>query len=548
MNLRPYQLKLKDDIYEAWASGFKNVLSVLPTGGGKTLTFCVIAHDMAYNQNKVTAIIVHRKELVQQICMTLASQGIVHNILAPRNVILGIISQQRLDFKRQFYDHTAPITVISVDTLNARILRHEKWAKSVRFWIVDEATHVTKVNKWGRAIEYFPNAIGLGVTATPERLDKRGLGSHADGVFDHMVQGPSTRWLIQHDFLCNYRLAIPESDYEQYLKPASEGSDFTREAMSIASQKSGIIGDVVKSYRKYGDGKQCIVFADSITSGQSMEDEFNSQGIPAKLLTGETEDKVRLNSLIEYREKKIKVLINVDLFDEGLDVPGIELVSLARPTWSLGKALQMVGRGLRKAKGKDRLIIIDHVGNFGINSRHGLPDNYRKWTLDRITKKRSSTNLVRLCSNPVCAAPYDRTLVSCPYCGSDYVPQGGGGGGPKKELQRVDGDLVLLDPETIRQLEGMAHLEDPGSVAHRVSKVAGKAAGIKAAKAQQERIETQKLLVETIAKWAGRFKRDGWGDRQINKHFYLTYGRSITEVLGETKALMLDTIEELKWV
>ena len=545
-SLRPYQLKLKSDIYEAWQEGFKNVLAVLPTGMGKTRTFCNIAQEMAYNHKKPTAIIVHRKELVQQICMTLAEQGFVHNVLAPRNVILGIIAQQRTELKRQFYDHTAPITVISVDTLHARIGRYEKWAKEIRFWIIDEATHVTKVNKWGRASDYFPDAIGLGVTATPERLDKRGLGSHADGIFDTMVLGPSTRWGIQHGFLCNYKLAIPQSDYEMYLKPASEGADFTREAMSLASQKSGIVGDVVKSYRRYADGKQGIVFADGILSGTRMEEEFLSQGIPAKLLTGETEDGARLKALVDYRKKIIRVLVNVDLFDEGLDVPGIEVVSLARPTWSTGKALQMVGRGLRPAKGKDHLILIDHVGNFGINSRHGLPDNYRKWTLDRTVRRRDTTNLVRLCSNPVCAAPYDRTLVACPYCGAEYVPGPGGGGGMRKELQRVDGDLVLLDPEIIRQLEGMAHLEDPGAVAQRVSKVAGKAAGIKAAKDQQERIETQKHLVEVIAKWAGKFKRDGWPDRQINKHFYLTYGRSITEVLGEKKAQMLDMIEELK--
>src|SRR5690606_598267 len=107
--------------------------------------------------------------------------------------------------------------------------------------------------------------------------------------------------------------------------------------------KSGIVGDVVKAYRQYADGKQGIVFADGILSGQRMESEFNSQGIRTKLLTGETPDGERLKSIQEYRKKEIKVLINVDLFDEGLDVPGIEVVSLARPTWSTGKALQMVG-------------------------------------------------------------------------------------------------------------------------------------------------------------------------------------------------------------
>lgn len=547
MGLRPYQLDLKNDIYAAWESGHKNVLAVKPTGMGKTRLFCTIAEEMAIQATGPrlpTAIQVHRKELVQQICLTLAEMGIPHNIIAPRPTILGIVSAERKMFGKQFYDYNAAITVVSVDTLNARASVHEKWTKSIKFWITDEAAHVLRNNKWGRAIGYFPNAIGLGVTATPQRLDKRGLGRHADGVFDCMVQGPNSRWGIDNGFLSKYKIAIPQSDYEQYLKRASDGSDYTREAMAQASAQSHIVGDIVDNYAKFANGKQAIVFASDIGSGNRIEREFLQRSIKAKLLTGTTDDKERLESLIAYRDKQIQVLINIDLFDEGLDVPGIECVIMGRPTMSLGKYLQMVGRGLRPLPGKDHCIIIDHVGNV---QKHGLPDRPRKWTLDRIIKRRDKTNLIRICSNVECNSPFDRVLTECPYCGWEIPkPQAGAGGG-RPGPQQVDGDLTLLDPDTLRQMEAATHLEDPASVGARVSKAAGGAAGNKATKQQIERIQTQHDLSHAIAKWAGVMKNFfGYSDRQIHKKFYLEYDMTMTHALSLPRAEMLDILEQLK--
>jgi DNA repair protein RadD len=546
MKLRPYQEVLKKAIYDAWDEGHKNVLAVKPTGMGKTKTFVSIAMDMALDPKGPrlpTAIMVHRKELVQQISLTLAEEGVQHNIIAPRPVIKGIVAAHRQVFKKQFYDYNACVTVISVDTLNARILKHEKWAKSIKLWITDEAAHLLLKNKWGRAVQYFTNAIGLGVTATPQRLDKRGLGRHADGVFDIMVQGPTSRWGIDNGYLCNYKIAIPASDYRNFLRAASEGSDYTREAMAQASAESHIVGDVVENYIKFANGKQAIVFASDIDAGRRIEKEFETKGISAKLLTGLTDDKTRLQALLDYREKKIQVLINVDLFDEGLDVPGIECVIMARPTMSLGKYLQMIGRGLRPLKGKEFLIIIDHVGNV---VTHGLPDRPRKWTLDRIVKRRDKTNLIRICENVVCNSPFDRILTACPYCGWEIPKPKPGSGAGRIGPQQVDGDLELLDPQTLRQLEAQIHLEDPSSVGARVAAKAGGPAGIKATKNQMERIETQRNLIDTIAKWAGRQRYHGYKDREIHKKFYLQFDRTITEALAEPKAEMLEIIEQVQ--
>lgn len=545
--LRPYQQDLKAEIYAAWKAGQQNVLAVMPTGMGKTKTFCSIAIDMALDPTGPrypTAIMVHRKELVQQICLTLAEEGIQHNIIAPRPVILGIVAAQRQLLKRQFYDYNAPVTVISVDTLNARIDKHEKWVKSIRFWITDEAAHVLRDNKWGRAIGYFTNAVGLGVTATPQRLDKRGLGRHADGVFDLMVEGPSSAWGIRNGFLSKYKIAVPASDYHQYLKKASEGSDYTREAMAVASAKSHIIGDAVENYLKFAKGKQAIYFCTDISAGGKMETEFRKHKVSAKLLTGETPDAERLKALIDFREKKINVLLNVDLFDEGLDVPGIEVVGMCRPTLSLGKYLQMIGRGLRVLPGKEYCLIIDHVGNV---REHLLPDMARTWTLDRIVRRRDKVNLLRVCSSHLCNAPYDRYLTECPYCGAAAISSGGGGGGGgSRFIEQVDGDLELLDPEVLQEMYAGCQLEDPGKVAQRVSKAAGAAAGIKAMKDQQARIATQNELAEAIAKWAGVQRMKGYTDRQIHKKFYLYQDKTITVALSEPRADMIETMNRIE--
>lgn len=548
--LRNYQEEIKSKVYDAWSNGSRSVLLVMATGLGKTKTFSSIAIDRAIlpapMERLPTAILVHRKELVQQISLTLSEEDINHNIIAPRPVILGIVAAQRQLFKKQFYDYNAPITVISVDTLNSRILHHEKWAKSVKLWITDEAAHLLKSNKWGRAIEYFPNAIGLGVTATPQRLDKRGLGRHADGVFDVMIEGPGTKWGIENGFLSKYKIAIPASDYEKYLRKASDSSDYSKEAMVQASQQSHIIGDVVENYQKFAKGKQAILFATDIDTASKMERQFIGAGIKAKLLTGLTDDKIRLQSLIDFREKRIQVLLNVDLFDEGLDVPGIECVIMARPTMSLSKFLQMVGRGLRIMQGKPYMILIDHVGNV---KRHGLPCSPRDWTLDRIVKRQDKVNLIRICSNPDCNAPYDRTLTECPWCGTEAITQSRDSeGSGRVPPEMVDGDLHLIDPETIREFEKSSILEDPQSMAEKVfAATNSKPAALKAKKDREQRIAMQSELAHIIAQWAGVQRLRGYSDRQIHKKFYLYREMTITQALSEPKAEMQEIMEALKW-
>lgn len=538
VTLRPYQEQLKSEIYQSWQQGFKNVLAVSPTGSGKAMTLCTLAHECAYTYGMPVVVKVHRKELVSQLCGTLAQLDIPHNIVAQKSTVLEIIEEEKRVHGKSYYEPRSPITVVSVDTLLSRSEKYKSWAQQQRVWILDEAAHQLKDNKWGKVADLFPNAIGVGFTATPQRLDKKGLGRHAFGLFDHMVMGPTVRWLIDNGFLSKFKIVVPKSDYKQYLEDnGSSTSDYTAKARAYASLHSHVIGDVVDNYLKFIPGKQAIVFADCIEAAKKMEVEFTNRGVPAKLLTGETPSKERLNGVLGYRNGQIKVLINVDLFDEGFDVPGTDAVIMARPTKSLGKYLQMFGRALRVAKGKDFAIVIDHVGNVAY---HGLPDKIRKWTLDNIVKKRDTVNLIRVCMNVACCMPFDRWLSECPFCGNAEKPytRNVSEVSAREALKIVEGDMELLDPETIRELEREIDLEDPYSIEERVKRSVGEYAGISARKKQQERIEMQKVLAETIAVWAGRERQMGFTDRQIKKRFMLKFGEGITVALSLPKADM----------
>lgn len=545
LHLRPYQDDIKQQVFNAWNSNYKNVLLRMATGLGKTATFTSIIIDTPH---LTTAVMVHRKELIQQISLTLAKEQVQHNIIASKKDIRGIIAAQRRELGKQFYNPNARVTVISVDTLISRQESYKNWFHTVQQFIIDEAAHVLKENKWGKAAAFFVNARGLGVTATPERLDRKGLGSHADGIFDIMVEGPSTRWGIDNGFLSKYKIAIPESDYSSYLKNNSNTSDYSKQSMIEASNKSRITGDVVDNYLKFAKGKQAILFASDVTTAKVMETKFKAKGIKAKSLDATTSERERLDTIIDFKDKKIQVLLNVDLFDEGLDIVGIECVIMARPTKSLGKMLQQVGRGLRIAPGKEYLILIDHVGNV---MEHGLACANRQWTLDRIRKSGKKLNFLRICSNITCCSPYDRSLTECPWCSTPAITatRSSTDGGGKITLEQVDGDLYLLDPEQIRAMELQTQLEDPARLAQRVSNAVNGAAGLRAMNNQVERIATQTLLSEAIAKTAGEMKTFyGYKDRSIHKKFYLHFGQTITELLGGTRAEMERTIEGLEYM
>jgi DNA repair protein RadD len=179
MELRPYQSDIITQIYHHWNTGAKNVLVQLATGGGKTVTFCKIAKDWKGH----SVINAHRVEIVSQISLTLARYGIRHNLIAQRSPIREIVSLHIKEVGASYYDPRARCSVSCVDTL-IRLDPALPLFQRTELLIQDEAHHVLRDNKWGKAAALFPNARGLYVTATPCRADGRGLGRGSDGIMD----------------------------------------------------------------------------------------------------------------------------------------------------------------------------------------------------------------------------------------------------------------------------------------------------------------------------------------------------------------------------
>lgn len=536
MKLRPYQAEGKHNIKQAWARGLKNVCYVLPTGGGKTFTFSDIIHD----ERCPVAAIAHRQELVTQISLALATQEIRHQIIAPNQVIKNAVKTHNLELGRDFYDPNAMVSVCGVDTLMSKSRRAqlEPWCKQVGLWVMDECHHVLKANKWGRAVELFPNARGLGVTATPLRADNKGLGDHTDGYFNTIVRGPSMRDLIAQGFLCDYRIFASQNDLDLSDVSLDATGDFNKKKLKKAIRKSKIVGDVVEHYLKLTPNKLGITFATDVETATDIAASYNAAGVRAEVVSAKTPNAVRQEIIRRFARREYLQLVNVDLFGEGFDLPAVEVCSFARPTASFSLYAQQFGRSLRPTEGKDRAIIIDHVNNV---IRHGLPDSVRDWTLDRPRPRRrraSGSDVIATTTCTQCTGVYSSLALECPYCG--VVPVPAARNGPEV----VQGDLTELTPDVLEAMRAeVVRIDGPPRVPQGLPPLARKAAR----RRWLERQATQGDIRASIAWWCGYWRNLGETDGQIYKRFYYRFGKDLLtcQTLGGKDAremlLMINT-------
>jgi len=517
--LRDYQQSAYDSIHNAWASGVQNVLTVQPTGAGKTVLLSAVVR----NEKSATGVIAHRQELVGQISIALARNGVRHRIIASDKLIKLLVSLQIIETKQSFYDSRSPVAVAGVDTLLRRKELFNTWCKTVGLWVCDEAHHVLKGNKWGKAMALFPNARGLGVTATPLRADGHGLGVHADGVFGEMLVGPSMRELINRGFLTDYRIFAPATDIDlSRVEMSAATGDYNANGVRKAVHESHVVGDVVKEYLSHAAGKLGVTFAVDVESATQIAAAFNAAGVRAEVVSAKTPDAERAAILRRFKNREIFQLVNVDLFGEGFDLPAIEVVCMARPTASYSLFAQQFGRALRIMDGKKWALIIDHVGNC---IRHGLPDSPREWTLDR-REKRSNINApddvipVKAC--PQCTGVYERTFKACPYCNYYAAPEARNG--PKE----VDGNLLELDAETLAAMRGevarvdMTREEFMIDIHNRHVPDIGRPRLIR--KFMEDK-KTQEGLREVIGVWNQYHAALGRHPDEVYKRFYWAFGK-----------------------
>ena len=293
--------------------------------------------------------------------------------------------------------------------------------------MVDEAHH-SNAGTWARTLHHFHRAHLLGVTATPVRLDGRGLGEW----YQAMVQGPSAAWLTEHGYLANARVLAPPGFDATGLRKRMGDFD-TKEA---EQRVTTIMGDCCSHYRKHLQGQTAIAFCCSVAHAEAVADAFRLQGITAASIDGSMDSATRRGLLEDLGTGRVKVLTSCQLIGEGIDVPSVGGCILLRPTQSVSLHLQMIGRCLRPSPGKPAAVVLDHVGNT-LRLGHHLEE--RDWTLDGIRKRdREAAPSVKVC--PQCFAAMASQVRQCLECGHEFAPQ------EHRELKVVEGELVEVQP------------------------------------------------------------------------------------------------------
>lgn len=558
--LRPFQAELKRAIYNAWDSGANTVMAVAATGSGKTVILSETLHD----EPGASVAIAHRQELVSQISIALARNGVRHRLVGGKkgsSLVRVISAMQTAELGYSFFDPNAKTGVGGVDTI-VRMDPKDPFFFQVAKGIQDEGHHVLRDNKWGRAAAMFPRAKWLLPTATPLRADGKGLGRAADGMVDAMILAPNMRKVIDMGYLTDYRIFAPPSDLDLSQVDKSQATgDFNQDQLRKAVHKSHITGDVVAHYLRLAPGKLGVTFAVDVEAATEIAVAFRTAGVPAEVVSAKTPDVLRQQILQRFKNREILQLVNVDLFGEGFDLPAIEVVSFARPTESWALFCQQFGRALRlmidpsllanwdsyddatrryfiSISQKPVAIIIDHVNNV---KRHGLPDrerDMREGLLRRSARNDSADDsiLTKRCLNlnvggmgVACMKEYERYLKCCPHC--NYAPEPASRSAP----EFVDGDLLELDAATLAAMRGEIARVDgncyvPSSAAPEVAGAIHKR--------HWERRESQGALRNVIAWWAGLEHAQGRTESESYRRFYLRFGVDVAnaQTLGAREA------------
>jgi len=404
-SLRPYQTQLLDQIRQSMRS-HRRVCAVMPTGAGKSVVIAAIIHAAAAKGRRVL-LLAHRRRLINQLSRTVGSWGIEHDVILPGR-----------------HQRGHGIAVGSVQTVVRRLDK----LLPPDLIIIDEAHHLTRDNQWGQVVGHWPNAYLIGKTASPQRLDGRGLGE----VFDDLVIGPTPQWLTDEGFLARARIFCPPTTMDTSKLRKVRGEFDMREA-AAALEQAKIHGDAVEHYLKIVAPGTALVSCVSVEFADAMAARFNAAGIPARAITGGCSEDDQEQIFDNLGRGVIKVVTYCEMLSEGVDVPSINAAILLRPTASVTMYLQQVGRCLRPKADGSAAIILDHVGNV---ERHGLPTEERNWTLEgRDKRKRDAAPSVRMC--PRCFAANATTAQVCSECGHEFTTEA-------RELEESSGELVEI--------------------------------------------------------------------------------------------------------
>ena len=366
--LYEHQLEFLNLIKSSIKAGNRRIMCVAPCGFGKSVIMKHIC-DSAKLKHNSSLVVVHRIELVNQ----LVERG---------------------------------LNVEMIQTLS----RHLTDANKYNILIIDES-HLALAKTYRKVIEHYSNAVILYFTATPQRLDGQAFGIIADDI----VISKSAKWLIENNYLAPYDYYAPKLLVDASKLSMSQG-DYAQSSIIEQMDKPKVYGDIFNEWCKFAKGKKTIVYASSLSHSQRIADYFAYNGVSSAHIDGNTPKQERSEIIAKFKRGDILVLTNYALIVEGFDVPDCECCIIARPTQSLVIHIQSTMRCMRYKPNK-KAIILDFVGNY---ERHGLPDDEREWSLERIKRVRTKAGdepkvLIRNCPN--CFKVYPASIgVVCPYC------------------------------------------------------------------------------------------------------------------------------------
>jgi superfamily II DNA or RNA helicase len=455
--LRPYQVDVIGEIERAVAAGKRRILLVAPTGSGKT----VIAGQLILRATQCyrpVLVLAHRLEIITQTSKKLYARGIRHGII-------------KAGFSPRPMER---VQLASVQTLWVRAVRSDAMRlPSAALLITDECHHATAMT-WRRLIAAYPDAVLLGLTATPCRGDGRGLG----GIFDTMIECPQVAELIAQGYLVKSRVYAPVTPNLRGVRVRA--GDYVEEQLAERMDNPKLIGDIVTHWHKFGERRRTVAFACNVAHSLHLRNEFVRSGVRAEHLDGETPKEERDDILARLASGETELVTNCMVLTEGWDMPEAGCTILARPTRKMGLFRQMIGRVLRPADGKPDAVILDHSGAV---YAHGLPEDPVEWTLDPERLAKNPTHVARLVRQAgkllECSQCSALRLAGqpCPACG--FLPHR-----PPRDVFVADGELGLVDasrraraapndPETRQRWHAMfTHIANergykPGWIAHK---------------------------------------------------------------------------------
>jgi len=383
--LRPYQQKAKKEIFESWDE-VDNVMFQMPTGTGKTRLFTSIIRDInQYSLSKREAvkilIIAHRTELIDQIDESLKKYHIAHNVIGgskkkrDEDKYVHVSSIKEIALAKKLNEKKFPVHVASIQTIMHKRNLNDTQKLNFQFIIIDEAHHAL-ADTYMRLWKLYPGSKKLGVTATPWRMNHQ---SFTD-LFDKLVMSMPIKDFIKQGYLSPYVYYSLRD--ESYIQKTIDGieldkfGEYDEESLEENMDIGKIRAQLLSSYQSLAKGKKGIIYAINKKHAKNICREFEDAGYRVVAIDSETPDADRKEMVKSFKKGEIDIIVNVDIFSEGFDCPDIEFIQLARPTRSLVKYLQQVGRGLRITGSKGHCIILDNVGMY---SRFGLPDARRHW-------------------------------------------------------------------------------------------------------------------------------------------------------------------------